>query len=159
MIRPAEPADVDAIAVVWSASWLDGHRGHVPDELVAVRTEESFRTRAGALVADTAVADVDGEVAGFVTVVGDEVEQVFVSASHRGSGIAAALLAEGERRVRANGHRTAWLAVVAGNARARAFYVREGWHDDGAFDYEAKVEDGSTVSVPCRRYVKRVDAL
>jgi GNAT superfamily N-acetyltransferase len=156
VIRPAEPRDADAVAAVWRAAWRDGHIGHVPDELVAVRTEESFRTRAPALVPNSAVAEIDGEIAGFVTVVGDEVEQVFVSAAHRGKGVADALLAEGERRVRANGHDEAWLAVVAGNARARAFYERQGWRDGDAVAYEAKVEDGTTVVVPCRRYVKAV---
>jgi hypothetical protein len=29
-----------------------------------------------------------------------------------------------------------------------------GWRDDGEFDYSAAVEDGSSVAVPCRRYVK-----
>ena len=56
--------------------------------------------------------------------------------------------------MRQNGHDVAWLAVVAGNARARSFYERMGWRDEGGFDYEAAVEDGTTVSVPCRRYVK-----
>jgi hypothetical protein len=45
----------------------------------------------------------------------------------------------------------AWLAVVTGNARARRFYERSGWADDGELDY---VADG--VAVPCRRYVKRL---
>ena len=86
----------------------------------------------------------------------DEAEQVYVSSSHRGTGVADALLAEAERQVRANGHEVAWLAVVEGNARARSFYERMGWRDDGAFDYSAAVEDGTSVSVPCRRYVKPV---
>ena len=102
------------------------------------------------------MAVVDGEIAGFIMVAGDEAEQVYVSAAHRGKGVADALLAEAERQVSANGHDVAWLAVVSGNARARAFYERMGWRDEGGFDYEAAVEDGTTVSVPCRRYVKSV---
>jgi GNAT superfamily N-acetyltransferase len=156
VIRPAEPGDAAAVAQIWHSGWRDGHLGHVPDELVLVRTDESFRTRAADRVGDTTVAVVDGEVAGFVMVAGDEAEQVYVAAAHRGKGVADALLAETERQVRENGHELAWLAVVSGNARARAFYERMGWRDDGGFDYEASVEDGSTVSVPCRRYVKPV---
>jgi GNAT superfamily N-acetyltransferase len=156
VIRPAEPGDAAAVAEIWHSGWRDGHLGHVPDELVLVRTDESFRTRAADRVGDTTVAVVDGEVAGFVMVAGDEAEQVYVAAAHRGKGVADALLAETERQVRENGHELAWLAVVSGNARARAFYERIGWRDDGGFDYEASVEDGSTVSVPCRRYVKPV---
>ena len=71
----------------------------------------------------------------------------------RGTGVADALLGEAERQFLAGGHATAWLAVVAGNARARAFYERKGWADEGAFDYAAATERG-IVAVPCRRYVK-----
>jgi GNAT superfamily N-acetyltransferase len=154
-IRPAEPADADAVAAIWYAGWGDGHFGHVPAELVALRTKESFWTRAAERVADTTVAVVDGDVAGFVMVVGDEVEQVYVSRDHRGSGVAGVLLAEAERQVKANGHSEAWLAVATGNARARRFYERSGWTDTGAFEYPASAETG-TLPVPCHRYVKQV---
>jgi GNAT superfamily N-acetyltransferase len=154
ILRPGEPGDAAAVAQIWRDGWHDGHADLVPASLVAVRTDESFRTRAAARVVDTTVAEVDGEVAGFVMVVHDEAEQVYVSSRHRGTGVAAALLAEAERQIREDGHPEAWLAVVAGNARARAFYEKQGWRDEGGFDYEAAVEDGSTVAVPCRRYVK-----
>ena len=64
-------------------------------------------------------------------------------------------MAEAERQVRMNGHPGAWLAVVAGNARARAFYERAGWRDEGPFDYAAASE-GKTIVVPCHRYTKAV---
>jgi ribosomal protein S18 acetylase RimI-like enzyme len=152
-LRPATAADAAAVARIWSDGWRDGHLGHVPAELVGARTEASFATRAAERVGDTTVAVVAGAVAGFVMVVGDEVEQVYVAAEHRGRGVADALLAEAERRVAAGGHGRAWLAVAAGNARARAFYERAGWHDEGPFDYGAAVP-GGTVVVPCRRYAK-----
>ncbi|MQA09994.1 MAG: GNAT family N-acetyltransferase [Pseudonocardiaceae bacterium] len=154
-LRPARPEDSRAIATIWYQGWLDGHLGHVPDELLAVRTKESFGTRAPQRVSDTVVATVDDAVAGFVMVVGDEVEQVYVATAHRGSGVAAVLLAEAERLVAAGGHERAWLAVVAGNARARRFYERNGWTDEGPIDYPAASADGP-IAVPAHRYVKRV---
>ena len=154
-LRPAWAEDAEAIAEIWHLGWQDGHLGLVPQELVDVRTEGSFRRRTSERVADTTVATVDGAVAGFVMVVDDEVEQVYVARGHRGTGVANRLIAEAERRVAANGHGKAWLAVVAGNGRARAFYERAGWVDDGPFDYAAAADDGS-ISVPCRRYTKRV---
>src|SRR3954454_15021314 len=105
VLRRARSGDVAAVAAVWRDGWADGHVGHVPTGLVAIRTPESFVTRAAARRADTTVAEVDGEIAGFVMVVGDEVEQVYVSAGHRGSGVAAVLLTEAARRVAVNGHR------------------------------------------------------
>jgi DNA/RNA-binding domain of Phe-tRNA-synthetase-like protein/ribosomal protein S18 acetylase RimI-like enzyme len=154
-IRSADPEDADVVAEIWRLGWRDGHEGLVPQELVEIRTDESFRTRAAKRVRDTTVATVDGAVAGFVMVVDDEVEQVYVSSAHRGSGVAHALIAEAERQVKANGHEKAWLAVVAGNGRARAFYERAGWDDEGPFDYAAATERGP-ITVPCHRYTKAV---
>ena len=89
-------------------------------------------------------------------VVDDEVEQVYVREDHRGSAVANVLLTEAERRIQHAGHETAWLAVVAGNERARRFYAKCGWVDEGPFDYQAQGPDGP-ITVPSRRYVKAVE--
>lgn len=175
-LRHAGPADAPAIAAVWHAAWGDGHRGLVPPALEAARTRESFGPRAAARVPGTTVAvaldtasDADATpgagaadgapgqdvVAGFVTVKGEEVEQLFVAAAHRGSGIASDLLSAGEARIAAAGHAEAWLAVVTGNTRARRFYERAGWSDGGPLDYRAETAEGP-VPVATRRYVKRL---
>jgi ribosomal protein S18 acetylase RimI-like enzyme len=152
-LRAARAEDAGDIAEIWHRGWQDGHLGFVPQELVEVRTEASFRTRASERIADATVATVDGAVVGFVMVVDDEVEQVYVSAAHRGTGVAKVLIGEAESQIKANGHKKAWLAVVAGNGRARALYERAGWVDEGSFDYAAASEDGP-IAVPCRRYTK-----
>jgi GNAT superfamily N-acetyltransferase len=131
--------------------------GHVSEELVEARTEASFRIRASQRVADTTVATVDGVVAGFVMVVKDQVEQVYVAEAYRGTGVAATLLERAEGMVAADGHGFAWLAVVAGNARARRFYERRGWIDQGPIDYPA-ASDRGPIPIPARRYTKRVAA-
>jgi ribosomal protein S18 acetylase RimI-like enzyme len=156
-LRPATAQDAEAVARIWADGWCDGHLGKVPEALVAARTAESFRSRAAQRIGDTTVAVVGAteQVAGFVMVVDDEVEQVYVSAEHRGTGVAGLLLAEAERLVAAAGHRQAWLAVVPGNTRARLFYQRRGWADEGSFSYAAAVP-GGTIAVPCHRYVKAV---
>lgn len=155
-VRPASRADAAAVAEIWRSGWCDGHLGHVPDDLVVVCTPESFAARAAQRVEDTVVAVVDGAVAGFVMVVDDEVEQVYVAAPGHGTGVASVLLAEAERLVGAHGYHRAWLAVATGNARARHFYARQGWTDDGPFDYPAEGPDGP-IPVPCHRYIKRLD--
>lgn len=136
-VRPATESDAAAVAEIWFSGWLEAHVGAVPDELIEHRTEESFGVRALENVPLTSVAEVDGAVAGFVTVWKDEVEQVYLAAEHRGGGIATALLREAERLVAANGHTSAWLAVVGPNTRARRFYARSGWVDDGLFEHLA----------------------
>jgi GNAT superfamily N-acetyltransferase len=157
-LRPATPGDTDAVAGIWREGWRDGHLGHVPAALVEVRTPESFSQRAAERVADTTVAVVGGEVAGFTMVAADEVEQVYVSRSHRGSGVAAQLLEDARRTIGDAGHEVAWLAVATGNDRARQFYQRCGWTDEGAFDYAATTDSGS-MPVPCHRYTARTQRL
>lgn len=154
-LRRATPEDAQAVARIWYPGWCEGHLGNVPQQLVDARPEATFEPRALEHVQHTTVATVDGEVAGFVVVVGNEVEQVYVSAGHRGSGVAQALLAAAEQEVAANGHSSAWLAVVAGNARARRFYERQGWTDEGLFDHQAPHPDGP-IPVPAHRYTKAV---
>jgi ribosomal protein S18 acetylase RimI-like enzyme len=153
-LRGATPADVDAIAAVWHAGWRDGHLGHVPAALHPHRTLWHFRERVPPRLRTTTVATIGSAVVGFVVVHDDEIEQVYVAEETRGSGVADALLARGESII-AEGHDRAWLAVVAGNARARRFYQRNGWRDLGAIDYPAETA-GGPLSVPCRRYEKRV---
>lgn len=153
-LRAATPADVDVLAALWHAGWREAHLGHVPDALLAHRTLDAFRARLPEILDTVTVAAADGEIAGFVRVRDDELEQMYVGAGHRGSGTAAALIAHAERVVAR--FPVAWLAVVAGNTRARRFYERSGWHDAGPFDEPAWLPDGSTLAVPCYRYEKSV---
>ena len=95
----------------------------------------------------TWVAERGGVVAGFVVVVDDEVEQVYVDRDWRGQGVAERLLRQAEEVIGRGGRRTAWLAVVAGNTRARRFYARMGWRDRGPFTYQAETATG-TYPVP-----------
>ena len=150
-IRPSTDTDVDAIARIWHVGWQDGHTGHVPPELVRYRGLEQFHTRARTRLAETWVADADGRVVGFTVVKVDEVEQLYVDRAARGTGVAAMLIHKAQAEIRAAGHRRAWLAVVAGNQRARAFYVRQGWRDAGPMEYFAETDVG-VLAVPTHRY-------
>jgi putative acetyltransferase len=69
--------------------------------------------------------------------------------------VAAALLTDAERRVADQRYAVAWLAVVAGTARARRFYERCGWADEGDLPYEVTA-GGETFISPCRRYTRKV---
>jgi GNAT superfamily N-acetyltransferase len=84
----------------------------------------------------------------------DEIEQIYIAQEARGAGVAVALLERGESII-AERHDRAWLAVVAGNTRARRFDERNGWSDAGAIDYPAETGSGPHV-VPSRRYEKRI---
>ena len=153
-LRPAASDDVEAIATVWHRGWQDGHLGHVPEALLPHREIVHFRERVPPRIPTTTVATIGSAIVGFVTVHDDEAEQVYVAASARGGGVANMLLRHAEQVI-AERYDTAWLAVVAGNARARRFYEKSGWRDAGGFDYGAEIR-GGTIPVPSRRYEKRV---
>lgn len=150
-LRKAAPADVEAVARIWHTGWEDGHLGHVPAELLPHRRKEHFTSRTQARIGSMWVAELRGEPVGFVVVKGDEVEQIFVDRSARGTGVAALLLRQAEDEIRRAGHRRAWLAVVAGNQRARSFYARLGWRDAGPISYMAETDAGPLL-VPTHRY-------
>ncbi len=151
VIRKATPDDVEVVSGIWHTGWADGHLGHVPPELVRYRNREQFVSRACERVEGTWVAERQGQIVGFVVVKGDEVEQLYVDRVARGAGVAAMLLRKGEAEIRSAGHRAAWLAVVAGNQRARSFYARLGWRDAGPLSYMAETEAGP-LAVPTQRY-------
>lgn len=153
VLRPATANDSDALADIWYHGWRDGHLGHVPATLLAYRRPADFRSRMPGQLECTTVATIGERLVGFVTVRADEVEQLYVDAAARGTGIAAKLLRFGESAIAAT-YQRAWLVVVAGNARARRFYERQGWQDRGAMDYAAATADGGTVVVPSRCYEK-----
>jgi ribosomal protein S18 acetylase RimI-like enzyme len=155
-LRAATDADIPRIAEIWGPAWRDGHLGGVPDELVRIRTPENFLQRSATIQPNTTLAVLDDSVVGFVAVRDDEIDQLFVDAAARGLGIADTLLKAGEEQIAAAGYDGAWLAVVATNARARRFYERNGWSDGGEFSYTTDGESGSTIEVPCRRYVKQL---
>jgi GNAT superfamily N-acetyltransferase len=158
ILRPATADDVEAIAAVFHRGWHDAHPGLVPAGLTERRTPEAFLERVAARVAETdetTVAEVGGRVAGFVMVHDDEAEQVYVDRDFRGTGIATVLLTEAERQIAAAGHEVAFLVVVRGNDRAQAFYVRQGWTDEGDVDYPVTALGRQFLS-PCRRFTRRV---
>lgn len=153
-LRAATAGDIEAIAAIWHSGWRDGHLGHVSEALLEHRRLADFHRRVPPRVDQTTVATLASRLVGFVTVHDDEVEQLFVAQEARGGGTANALLQHAEQLIAAR-FEVAWLAVAAGNARARRFYERNLWRDAGGFDYPAEIA-GGTLPVPSRRYEKRL---
>ena len=122
MIRPAGPADVDAVAALeqanlgvdaWSAGLVaDGVTGDLP----TVRY---------------LVAEVDGTVVGYAaaSIVADiaELQRIAVDATHRRSGIATALLGAVADAARAEHADRLLLEVREDNRAALAFYASGGF--------------------------------
>jgi ribosomal protein S18 acetylase RimI-like enzyme len=152
-VRTAEEADIDQLAKVWHDGWHDSHAQLVPAALSQLRTLESFRSRLQAALPNIRVVGPSGARVGFCIVKGDELYQLFVSAQSRGSGVAAALIADAEARLSESGVETAWLSCAIGNDRAARFYEKSGWHRAGIM--RAQLETGNgTFPMDLWRYEK-----
>jgi GNAT superfamily N-acetyltransferase len=155
-IRKPEPAESDALAQLWFDGWQDAHARIVPDELRRARTLVSFRERMRAGLADARVVGPKGAPLGFAMLKGDELYQLYVAAAGvRGTGVAAALIADAEARIAATGAATAWLACAIGNERAARFYEKSGWHRTGVVTSRLETPDG-IFPLDVWRYEKRV---
>jgi GNAT superfamily N-acetyltransferase len=152
-VRAAEEGEVDQLARIWYDAWQDAHARIVPAELTRLRTLESFRERLQAALPHVRVAGPHGSPVGFSITKGDELYQLFVSAESRGTGVAAALIADAESRLSASGVDTAWLACAIGNERAARFYEKCGWHRVGTMVNLAETSSG-TFPLEVWRYEK-----
>jgi ribosomal protein S18 acetylase RimI-like enzyme len=142
-VRTADLQDVDQLAAIWHQTWHEAHAHLVPPELSRLRTAESLRARLLAALPSVRVVGPSGSPLGFCIVKDDELYQLFVSSAARGSGAAAALLADGEERLVAQRVDTAWLACAIGNDRAARFYEKHGWHRVGTMVNYAETSNGA----------------
>ena len=126
-VRAADVGETDHLARLWHQGWNDAHAALAPAGLVRARTLERFRERVAAAFGDTFVIGPPGAPSGFHMLKGDELYQFYVAREARGSGVAAALIADAEARLAASGVTTAWLACGIGNDRAARFYGKCGW--------------------------------
>lgn len=152
-VRAADETEIDHLAELWYDGWHDAHAQIVPAELTRLRTLESFRHRLQAALPNVRVAGPSGSPVGFCIVKDAELYQLFVSAQARGSGIAAALVADAEARLSESGVETAWLACAIGNERAARFYEKCGWHRAGTMVNQLETANG-TFPLEVWRYEK-----
>jgi ribosomal protein S18 acetylase RimI-like enzyme len=141
-VRAAEEHEIDQLAAIWFDGWQDAHAQIVPAELTRLRTVENFRERLLAALSSIRVIGPPGAPVGFCIVRDDELYQLFVSATSRGSGAAAALIVDAEVRLAATGVENAWLACAIGNARAARFYEKHGWRRAGTMINQAETPNG-----------------
>jgi ribosomal protein S18 acetylase RimI-like enzyme len=155
-VRPAGADQIDQLARLWYDSWHESHAPLAPPELVSLRTLESFRDRLQAALPDIyVVVDAAGAPLGLCVLRGEELYQLFVSAEARGSGVAAALIADAEARLAERGVETTWLSCALGNHRAARFYEKNGWHKAGTFVIPSETSNGP-YPVEQWRYEKRL---
>lgn len=141
-VRPAIDADLHEMTLTVAAGF-DSYRAFAPrgwqrptDAVEEQRMRARFHAPdVWALVALAA----DGAQAGHVSLLDDAEDpgacaylwQLFVRPAHHGTGLAVTLHDAFLHAARDRGYTSARLRTPAGQARARAFYEREGWTTDG----------------------------
>ena len=151
-VRPATVEDAAGIARVHVTGWREAYAERLPAEFLAGLDEARFaRNWEGIVVdgvTDAFVAERDGEIVGWATAGPGrdddpprprELEGIYLVASAYGSGAGQQLLDV------ALGDAPAYLWVMEGNARAEAFYRRNGFAPDGTTSTHTL--GGTTVSV------------
>ncbi|MEM8789019.1 MAG: GNAT family N-acetyltransferase [Pseudomonadota bacterium] len=147
-VRPADPHETPALARLWHQGWHEAHAAHVPEELTRLRTEDDFARRLRGFGDRLFVAGPPGVALGLCVTDGALLDQLFVAPEARGTGLAAQLLAAGEARIAAAGHRRAELDCLPENARARRFYAAHGWRERGIEPAKLATSAG-TFTLPC----------
>ena len=157
-VRAAEAGEIDRLAALWHDGWHDAHARIVPAELTRHRTPGSFRERMRADLRNTRVVVPRDEAVGFYILKGDELYQLYVAAGARGSGAAAALIADAEARLAERGVERAWLACAIGNERAARFYDKSGWERSATMAYRTETSSG-VFTLDVWRYEKELRAM
>jgi GNAT superfamily N-acetyltransferase len=142
IVRDADEAEIGRLARIWYDGWQDAHATILPAELRRLRTLESFTVRLVENLGDVRVGGPIGAPLGFCVTKGDELYQLYVSAESRGTGVAAALVADAEEKFRTKRVGTAWLACAIGNERAARFYDKCGWRRVGIMTSQLPTQEG-----------------
>ena len=163
VIRPAFPADAQAIAEVHVASWQRAYRDIIPDDWLASQTVEKRRALWEQILADpaqtTLVSEADHGIVGWTNygpsrdedldrarVV--ELNGIYVVAGHWDRGLGRMLWLEVLNRIRAGPAEAIVLWVFTANARARRFYENAGFAPDGI----TKIIRRGRQEIPAVRY-------
>jgi ribosomal protein S18 acetylase RimI-like enzyme len=158
VIRPATAEEAEAVARVHLETWRVAYADVFPrEELEDFSAERVARRAEMHRRAPPIVAEVEGEIVGFVSVgpatdtdADGELYAIYVLPTHWRTGVGRALIQAGEERLRELGHRQAVLWVLEDNPRAQRLYEAAGWTKDGT----SRPIEIFGVSVPEIRYAK-----
>jgi ribosomal protein S18 acetylase RimI-like enzyme len=120
-VRPYDPSDWDAVVGIHDAARLDELRSSVGVE--AFKDLESTYESEELFAGEVWVAELDGEVAGFLALSDDEVTWTYVDPRHYRRGVGTALL----RHVTEPATTRLELTVLDGNEPARRLYEAAGF--------------------------------
>ncbi len=133
-IRRARADEAEVLFEIQRAASLAG-LGHVFPADRFPYPDEAVRANWEAVVAEPGrhalVAETDGEATGAAAIEGDWLNGFYVRPERWGSDVAPALHDAALELIRGSGAASAHLWVLEANTRARSFYERRGWRENG----------------------------
>ena len=156
-IRPAQPEDAEALATLQDAAWREGFRAIAGDPSALDRLRKAFTERLEQEDRPVVVAELDGEVRGFVSFgpsrdegeEGGEVYGLYVDPGAWRQGTGRVLLERALAGLKESGFAEVTLWSFADNARACALYEASGFARDRGS--RSRPEYGGALEVPFRR--------
>jgi GNAT superfamily N-acetyltransferase len=155
-IRATRPADAVSLQLLATQVFVDtyaadGIGAAVAQEVRELLSPQTFGAELATPGSHVLIAEKESRLVGFAHVivgaahpldgiVAAELRRLYVLRHFLGLGVGARLLQESEARVRAEGVASLWLTAWFGNARALAFYARQGFVDQGSVDYRFAAE-------------------
>jgi putative acetyltransferase len=130
IVRPAEAADVPALAGIAQSSYSLAFADFLEIEVIDDHDTAFFMARFAHAWQRMLVALSDGTPAGFLLMTEQHIDMLFMDPVASGRGGGALLLQEAERR----GARS--LECFRDNHAARRFYERHGWQVEREYDRE-----------------------
>ncbi len=118
-IRQYTDADLAAVLDAWEVATRFAHR-FMTDEFIAqerINVEKLYLPNT-----DTWVAEVDGNVQGFIALMGNEIGALFLQPSHHKQGLGKALMDKAKSL-----HKDLTVEVFKENANGRDFYAKSGF--------------------------------
>jgi GNAT superfamily N-acetyltransferase len=172
-VRVATDVDAHIVASIKVSSWRAGYIGIVPSDVLAAMDVDEITGQWEQILRDAPsnggctlfVAGPDGTVGGFASVcpyqptedteLGDDPDgepaACYLDPAWWGNGAGDSLLRAAEAELRRLGHRDAGLWVFEQNPRARRFYERNGWSDDGVVERRIPIGDANPARVRYRK--------
>ncbi len=141
-IRQYENSDLDAVLSSWEIATRLAHP-FMTDEFIAqerINVAEIYIPNT-----DTWVADIDGNVEGFIALMGNEVGAIFLQPDYHGKGVGKALMDKAQEL-----HGDLVVEVFKENSIGRKFYSRYGFEH-----LEEKLHEPTGQQVLCLKFTAR----
>ena len=134
IIRKFEPSDTEEIIRIWYEVSIIAH-SFVPKEMWKAHKDELRNKYLP--IAQTWVAEDNGSLLGFISLIEDYIGALFVASASQGKGVGSKLIQQAKQA-----HEPLKVGVYSKNTKAREFYAKNGFR---AVSEEVQPETGEVV--------------